>query len=324
MPANRSSFVTRTALESLALGLFLDEKSVVASSLCNVQTFDKGDKKIYQRDNSVRRVVNTLKSTDSEADIVDQDVFATSVSALEHKLKAPINPRDLRDADLPQLMDESELVEHLTMRHLLAMEVDFATLAFTSGNYATSLTSALSSGSKWNEANGSPETNLLTVNDALRNSCGRKANAVTMDALTLEKLRLSPEWRSRTQYTNGGPIPDSLIKAFFGVDYLFVSSARVNGAVKGAAESLSAPFGDDVVFSVFDPNAGMRSQNAFVMGVLQSGFWTKTYEDVKRNGAAGSMRYVEVGTEYVFAPGFVESSSSSKISAAYLLRDVVA
>ena len=98
MPANRSDFITRTPLDSLAFGLFLDDKQFVAKQLCNVIPFDKADKKIYQRDSSERDLVETKKATNAEADIVDRDLFSTAISTEEHKLKAPINPRDLRDA----------------------------------------------------------------------------------------------------------------------------------------------------------------------------------------------------------------------------------
>jgi hypothetical protein len=52
-------------------------------------------------------------------------------------------------------------------------------------------------------------------------------------------------------------------------------------------------------------------------------WWTRVTEDEKRVGSAGPMKRIIVGAEYAFSPGFVESSSSAKYAAAYLLRDVV-
>ncbi|HEY1087541.1 MAG TPA: hypothetical protein VGE37_07600, partial [Archangium sp.] len=232
--------------------------------------------------------------------------------------------RQVRDADVPSMLDETRATKVLTQQLMLKAEIRCADLILTSSNYATANTSALSSGSKWNEAGGDPESDLLTVNDALRNACGRKANALILEELTLWKLRLSPVWRARTQYTNGGPIPVELIKAYFEVDQLFVGKARYDNAIQGAARSMSKVWGDDAVFFNYDPSVSLDSQNAFIQYMVNSAFWVDVQIDTKKKGSAGFMKRVQVGAEYVFEKGIVESSSSSKFVSAYLLRDVVA
>lgn len=324
MPVDRSAFITRTPLEGVAFDYFVDESALVAKSVCNVIPVDKADKKIYQRDLSKLRIIDDEKGTNDEPNLIDQQLFARNVTLLERKLGSEVNPRNVRDADMPQLLDEAEQTKIVTQNLMLGMEKRFDDFVTTSGNYRTSLTSALVDGSKWNQNGGSPEGDKITIDDALLDSCGRRANALLLGWTTLAKLKLSPEWRSRTQYTGAGPIPDDLIKAFFGIEYLFVGAGRYDSSVFGGTPSMQKFYGDDAVFFVHDPTPSDRAQTAFVMPVIGTPFWVDVLEDKRRVGNAGAMKRVTVGTEYTFTPGYVESASSSLIAAGYLLRDVVA
>lgn len=325
MPVDRSKFVTSKPLSNVAFDYFMAEDTFIAKDALTVLPVEKGTTKVSQIDASKLRPVDDEKGTNSEANIIDEQLFEREIKLSEFKLARDINPRDVRDADIPALLDETRATKVVMESLLLKMEIRAASLVLTSSNYATANTSALSSGSKWNEAGGSPESDLLTVNEALRNGCGRKANALIIEELTLGKLRLSPEWRTRTQYTNGGPIPVELIKAFLEVDFLFVGKARYDNAIMGAARSMSKVWGgDDVCFFHHDPSVSLESQNPFKLFMVNPGFDTAVIELPTRRGVSGSMRRVQVAAEYAAEKGMVESSSSSKFVSAYLLRDVVA
>lgn len=324
MPVDRSAFITAKPLDNVAFDYAMSEDQFIAKDICTMLPIEKGTTKVSQMDGSKLRPGDDEKGTNAEPNVMDEQIFERTITLGEYKEAKDINPRNVRDADVPALLDESRATKVLTQRLMLKAEIRAADLVLTSSNYATANTSALSSGSKWNEAGGQPESDLLTINDALRNACGRKANALILEELTLGKIRLSPEWRSRTQYTNGGPIPVELIKAFFEVDMLFVGKARYDNAIQGATRSMTKVWGDDAVFFHYDPSTSLDSQNAFIHYMVNSGFWTDVQIDTKKRGSAGYMRRVTVGTEYVFEKGIVESSSSSKFVSAYLLRDVVA
>lgn len=324
MPVDRSGFITSQPLENVAFDYFLEENAFIAKDAFTVLPVPKGTTKVSQFDASKLLPVDDEKGTNSEPNLVDEQIFEREIKLIETKLAQDINPRDVRDADLPSLLDETRVTKAVTARLLMKMEIRAAALALTSSNYATANTSALASGSKWNEVGGDPESDLITINEALRNGCGRNANAAIIDTLTLDKLRLSPVWRSRTQYTNAGPIPLDLIKAYFGISQLFVGMARYDNAIRGAARSMSTVWGDDAVFFHYDPSTSLSSQNAFKIYMMNAGFYTSVLQDEKRRGSAGAMRRVQVGAEYVVEKGMVESSNSSKFVSAYLLRDVVA
>lgn len=325
MPYDRSKFVTRTAEETLAFDFMMDDSSFIATSVFTPKPVDKAVKKIYQYDLSKIRRVNTEAATNAEAASVDEQLFTSDLTLREYKLKRWVNPRDVRDADIPALLDDTRAIQQITNHLKLEREIIAATLALTSTNYPASLTSALASGSKWNESDGNPEKDALgTVHPALLNSCGRQANALALDWVTLAKLKTSPAFQTRTQYTNGGPIPDEVIKAFFGVDYLFVSKARYDSSPEGKAKSIGAVWGDDALFFVYNPGAGMNDVGYGIMGLVSTPFMVQTMEHPTKGGVAGNMRSVEVRTEYGFKAGMVVAEGDADFAAGYLLRDVVA
>ena len=324
MPVDRSGFVTSQPLSNVAFDYFLEADAFIGRDAFTVLPVPKGTTKVSQIDASKLRPIDDSKGTNSEPNLVDEQLFEREIKLEEKKLGRDINPRDVRDADLPTLLDETRVTKMVTQMLLMNMEIRAANLVLTSGNYATANTSALASGSKWNEVGGDPESDLITINEALRNGCGRSANALIIDTLTLDKLRLSPVWRSRTQYTNAGPIPIDLIKTYFGISDLFIGKARYDNSIMGATRSMATVWGDDAVFFYFDPSTSLESQNAFRIYMAQPGFDTSVLVDEKRRGSAGPMRRVQVGAEYVCEKGMVESSSSSKFVSSYLLRDVVA
>lgn len=330
MPSTRSDFITTKPLTNVALDRFFSEEDLVFSKANTMVPLDKATMKIYQTDGLGRlSLISDERGTNSEPDLDDEQMFGREIVPGEYKAGGEINPRDVRDADVPGLMDESRVIQRKTGQLMLAAEKRFADAVLTSGSYVSGLTTALTAGSLWTDAGGNPEQDkLVTVDEALIDSCGKPANAMIIESSVLKKLKLSPEFRSRTQYTQSTGLSTEQIKQYFEIDYLFVGKARYNSALPGAAKSVTKIWaGNDVVFFHFDPtlpSAVNPGTNAFLMPFVGSMWWTDVVLDDKRKGGAGYMKRVTVGAEYAFAPGFVESKTSSKFAAAYLLRDVVA
>lgn len=329
MPYNRADFITTSPLTNVALDRFFSEEDLVFTKANTMVPFDKATGKIYQTDGLGKlTLISDERGTDSEPDLDDEQLFGRTITPNEYKGGGRINPRDVRDADVPGLLDEGRVIARKTAQMMLAAEKRFADAVLLSTNYPSSLTSALSAGDKWSDAAGNPEEDkLVTIDEALLDWCGKPANAMIIASDVLSKLKLSPEFRSRTQYTQSSGLTDEQVKAYFKVDYLFVGKARYNSALPGATRSITKIWaGNDVVFFHFDPrmpSAADPGQNAFLMPFVGSMWWTAVDELKNLRGSAGAMKQVTVGAEYTFTPGFVESSSSSDFAAAYLLRDVV-
>lgn len=329
MPYNRSDFITAKPLTNVALDRFFDERDLVFNQANTMVPLDKATMKIYQTDGLGRlSLISDERGTNSEPDLDDEQLFGREVIPGEYKAGGEVNPRDVRDADVPGLLDEGRVIQRKTGQLMLAAEKRFADAVLTSSNYASGLSTALSAGDRWTDPDGNPEEDkLVTVDEALLDWCGKPANAMIIEKQVLEKLKLSPEFRSRTQYTQSTGLTNEQIKAYFQVEYLFVGKARYNSALPGAARSITKIWaGNDVVFFHFDPSmpsAANPGQNAFLMPFVGTMWWTDVALDDKRQGSAGKMKRITVGAEYAFSPGFVESSTSAKYAAAYLLRDVV-
>lgn len=324
MPYDRSAFITRNAIEGVAFDFMTSADQYIADALFTPKVVDKARTKIYQRDLSKLRRIDTKKGTNSEPQLVDEQLFTTDITLEEHKLAREINPRDVRDADMPSLLDQSRAAAQVTNHLLIAREYAAATLATTTGNYPSALTSAIASGSRWNETAGDPESDVIVANTALRNSCGMSANALAIGIETFDKITLSPNFRERTKYTNGGPITEQMVKSYFKVDHLFIGKARYDSANEGVAASVGGFWSTNAIFFVYNPSVGLEDTSFGHMYYTQTPFWSDVYVDQKRKGAAGAMTRVTIGSEYKMGPGFVESASSSDFSAGYLFRTVVA
>lgn len=324
MPYDRSAFITRTPLESVAYDFMLDHSKLLADKLFTPKPVEKAETKVAQFDLSKLRRYDTNKGTNAEASKIDEQLFYRNVTLAEYKIGSDINPRDVRDADNPTLIGDARKVKLATTALLLDRELKAATLATTSGNYPSAQYSAIASGSRWNEAGGDPEADMITANIALRNSTGRPANALAMDVTTFDKLKLSPAFRSRTQYTMPGPVTLDIMKAYFNVDHLFIGEARYDSSNEGIAASVGSIWGANVVAFVYDPSSSMDSQSYGSMYLTKAPFWTEVNVDKKRNGPAGSMRTIEVGSEYLLQSGMVVSSSDADFAAGYLWATAVA
>lgn len=323
MPYDRSQYITRTPLEDVAFDFMVEQGDYVADALFPAKPVDKSLKRVYQLDTSKLRFVETRKGTNAEANLVDEQLAPVSFTLEEHKLARDINPRDVRDADIPSLVNEQRAVKQVTNQLLLRKELLAVTLATTTSNYPAALTQALAAGSRWNDALGDPESDKVTVDAALRNVCGRGANAMTMAIETYDKLKLSPNFRDRIKYTNGGPVTLDAMKAFFNVDFIFLGKARYDSANEGATASISGFWGTNVIFHVYQPSPTLEDVGFGHTYLMNTPFWTRVDEDPKRVGPAGAIKRVTVGTEYVLMPGYNAVAGGTTFGAGYLLRTAV-
>lgn len=325
MPYDRSAFIIRTPVEGVCFETFANANQFVADKLFDPKPVDNASTKVAQIDASKLRVYNDEKGTDSEPNLIDEQLFYRDVTLKEHKLGSEINPRDERDAAAAgkKLLSESRKAQIITQGLLIAREAAAAALATNTSNYPSSLQTALSAGDRWDD-NGDIEAQMAVANLALRGSCGRNANALLVDIATYDKMRLGANLRERTKFTMATPVPDDIIKAYFGVQHLFVGAAQRNTAIEGLTPSVSGFWGRYAIAFVYDPGISMEKQSFGTMWWINQPFRTDVFVDNKRTGPAGPMRRVQVATEYLLDPGIVESSTSSKFAAGYLFSTAVA
>lgn len=326
MAYDRTKFITRTPQESLCFDYMVAATDLIADKVFSPKPVDRATKKIYQYDLSKNRLVSTRSTTDSTPVLVDEQIFSSNIDLVEYKAGAKVNPRDVRDADLPSMLDEARKLKVVTQKLLMDRENIAAAYATNSANYVASCTSALAAGSRWDDAGGDPEADVYkTARPAVKNACGMVPNALAIDVLTLWTLKTSPSFRERVKYTqSNGIVPDEAIKAFFGVDYLFVAGGRYNSAQEGGTDNMANAFwGKNAILFVYNPGVGLDDVSFGLMPLINTPFWTKTVVQEEKTGMAGSMKMVMAGTEYGVYPGFVTSSGSQTFSAGYLFRTVI-
>lgn len=320
---DRSQFVTNTPMEEVLFDFLEDQNDFIADKVFTPKPVKKSDNKVYQADTSKLRLIDTEAATNGTAKLITEQLFARNFTLVEHKAGAEINPRDQRDADIPYFFTETRKAKIATRALLMKRESIAASLATTAGNYPAALTTSLSAGSRWDDT-GDPETQKQTADQALLLKSGiKRANAVAFDIATLRKLRTNAKFISRTQYTYGKPLDLDIFKMYLDVDYIFVAGGVYDSANEGATPNIGSFWGKDALFFYYNPSNGIEDVSFGHMYMVNTAIWQKTILDESRNGVAGSIRRVEVGTEYLLDKGFVESSSSNKFSAGYLYKNVI-
>ena len=153
-----------------------------------------------------------------------------------------------------------------------------ATLATTAGQHTASLTSALPRRATAGLDTGDPEAQKITADNALVLGAAARPTLSPSRAV-LRKLRTNSNFRDRVKYTTGGPVTNDAIKAFFNIDYLFVSDNVKNTANEGATDSISTFWGTNAIFFVYQPGVDMESVGFGAMYMRTSPLWQKVVID---------------------------------------------
>lgn len=331
MPYDRTKYITRTPEESMCFDYMQAQSGFLADKIFVPKVVDHVQKKIYQSDNSkLRKIIGKNRGTNATPALVDEQFFPTNVTLAQYKYGREIDPVDERDADAPvrPLLGNARASALVTGHHLIEVEAEAVTLVTTTSNYPAALTSAISSGVRWNETNGDPEADSITAHQALKTACGMRANAMAIGDATLDKIQLSPYFRERTKYTGAGKVPVDFIKQMFGVEHLFVGDARYDSGIEGGTASVGAFWTDYALMYVYNPSPAVAPEPGAVsfahMYTLARRFWTAINVDETRQGPAGPMRTLQMGAELALGAGFVAGDGDGDFNAGYLFRTVVA
>lgn len=322
MPVDITQFSTRTPLSNASLKAYNRDEQYLYPKLFPDKVVDKTLTSIFQYDDQNLRLYESKSTTDAEAASVDWEVFRTSITLEEHKLKSKINPHDMANADAAVASFDVDAAQAVMAGLQIRKENLAAALATGSSNYPADLTSALSSGARWNEAGGDPETNAMTAHSAVEARCGMKCNALAMSSLAWRNLRQSPSFRARVQYTDQhGAITVDAVMKLFDVEYLFIGSARYQSVRFGGTSNVLNLWTDNALMFVYNPSPGLRDMG-YAASFMRNKLVTRAYEDPRTGGVDGLVRWVESACEYKLAPLFVVSSSDADFAAGYLFRTV--
>lgn len=325
MAINPSEFKTRTALEQLTLKIMNERKDFVADEVFTpVYTPEKDLFKVYQYDGRELRDIDTASDSKSSAAKVDYGVFAKDRNTTLHKLGIDIDPRDEKVFDGAVADVSSDAAEALASHLLIRRERAFVTLATTAANYPASLSKSLVDAStRLTDAGGDIEAEAEAAHTAIRIACGKAPNAACLSWTGLQKLRRSPSVIARVKYAGEGNrrASEEVIRELLGVEELIISKAVYNSAAEGAARSMSDIWGDDLLFFVKDSSPRKKSMR-YGAFYVRNEMYTYRAPDTKRGSGDGRIEELEMGWEWLLAPGAVVSSSDDDFIAGYLLKNI--
>jgi len=322
---DRSVVVVPNAVDGLLFARAMEPSDYIADKVFDPRLVPKTSVLVPQVNTEALRLYNTRKGHNAVADIIQRSIFKRTITLEHHKLAAETDPSEVEDAAdaFKWLYSDTEQAQLVLDGLLNNREAIAASIATDATRFPSALQSTLSAGDRWDDT-GDIEAHMVTANSALRAKCGRRANALAISEDTYDKLRLGSNLRDRIKYTNGGPIPDEAIKAFFRIQHLFVGASQINTAIEGATENIVNAWGRFALAFVYKPSTSRSGQCSFGhLWQVNSGFTSKIIMDPDRSGTDGEMRKVQLATKYLMDPGFVESSTSSKFAAGYLFTTCV-
>lgn len=325
MALDPSLFQTTTPLENFSIRASNEMGAYIADEVFSPVIVNKTAIKVYQYDSSQFRARTSLKASGAEADLVDYAVFTRDRTPLLNKFAAEYDPADSQNFDAPvaQLAQDAALIVMDSL--MLSKEVQMATKALTTSNYPSDLTATLAADATWISAGGDPEGNAATARQAVFNRCMKAPNAAAMSWTTFEKLRAAPYFIDRMKYTNAAPTEDGfkvMLKAWLGVQFLHICSAKKTTSIEGAAVTITDVWGDEILFYVKSPGQSLRTMS-YGRNYLRNQLYTYQYQVNERGSGDGRIQRLEMGWWYSLEAGAVVSSSDSDFSAGYLLTNVV-
>lgn len=317
-----AAFKTTDPISDLAIRIANARTDFISSEVFPFKTVPKAQFKWGQFDRSNLVAVTTEKDSKAEADKVAFGGFQTSGLALLHKLAADIDPKDERDADVPFSDLKTKAAAVIAEKLLLRMEKLAYSILSTAGNYPSGLTTSLTTGTTtWADTGGDPVQVAEDAKAAVRLQCGRVPQRLACSYEVERKLSYHPQLIERIKYT-GTALPTQLIASLLGVQDIITAKAIENTAREGAADSLASIWQDIALFYWHDAADGLEAMTygrTFIVEDLS----TFEYQDDRRGSGAGRIQVVEMDWEFIHKLVAVESASSAKAIAGYLVQNAI-
>lgn len=217
-------------LSSLLLGMgqgtFVAEKLFprLPQALSGVMLAKLGDERLKKY--NLRRAPGTSTKR------VDISFEGKTYTVNQYSVEVPM-PRELiREADESRKLNVGNYldVSRIAMTTandilLLDYEIEVATLATTSGTYASGHVLALSGGTKWSASTGTPVTDITAASDLIRKKIGKRPNKLTLSADAFAAIKLNAEVKTYLPNTQMGPATLDQLKTILNVEEIVIGEA---------------------------------------------------------------------------------------------------
>lgn len=150
----------------------------------------------------------------------------------QHSIEVPIPRELLREADESRKLNVGNYLDisriaMVTATDILGLgyELDVAELATNADTYASGHTLALSGGTKWSAATGTPVTDIRAAADIIRKKIGKRPNRLSLSADAFTALCGNAEVKGYLPTSNLGPATVDQLKTILNVADIDVGDA---------------------------------------------------------------------------------------------------
>lgn len=242
-----------------------------------------------------------------------------SYLAQEYALEDSVSDREAANADSPLNLAASK-IRRLQDEIMLDYEIRVATIATTTGNYASSNFTTLSGANQWNNASFASTTNgqhsviageIYTGKNAVRASTGGLIpNTMVIPYAVAMVMANDPGLVDLVKFTQPNLLVEDLLPPrLWGMDVL-IPRAEFEANVEGEAFSASDVWGKNIVLFYKDPNPGLDSLT-YGLTMRARPWQVKTYREEKTD-------------ETVYRPNFVQAEKLVAADCAYLINACIA
>ncbi|MGB4227755.1 MAG: hypothetical protein WBJ68_14125 [Candidatus Dechloromonas phosphoritropha] len=163
---------------------------------------------------------------------VDINYAGQTYTVKQYAVEVPI-PRELvREADESRRLNvrnhlDISRIAMVTANDILLLdyEIEVATLATTSGTYASGHVTALSGATKWSASTGTPVTDILAASDTIRKKIGKRPNKLTLSADAWTAIRVNAEVKTYLSSTQQGPVSLDQLKSILNLNEVVIGDA---------------------------------------------------------------------------------------------------
>lgn len=260
-------------------------------------------------------------------EVVGAALSTDTYYAQEHALQIAVTDEERQNADPPMAPDRDG-TNIITSKIMLGRERLIQTLATTTGNYGSGLSTTLSGTSQWNDyANSDPISDLRTGKVAVNARIFTDPNVAVIPYQVMAKLEDHPDFLERIKYSERAIFSPELLASVLGFDRVVVPGVGINSANAGQPSTLGYLWGKDVVLAYVPSSPGLRIPAygyEFVWGGAGAGqaqYVDRWREDRRKSDVIRVCRYYDLK---LVAQGDVGTSDAGKVIAGYLIKAAVA
>jgi hypothetical protein len=247
--------------------------------------------------------------------------------AQEHSLQIAVTDEERQNAD-PPIAPDRDGTNIITSKIMLGRERIIQTIATTTANYASGLSTTLSGTAQWSDyANSDPISDLRTAKVAINARIFTDPTVAVIPYQVMAKLEDHPDFLERIKYSERAIFSPELLASVLGFQRVVVPGVGINTANQGQSATLGYLWGKDVVIAYVPPAPGLRIP-AYGYEFTWSGsgggqaqYVDRWREDRRKSDVIRVCRYYDVK---LVAQGDPGSSDAGKAIAGYVIKAAVA